>query len=55
MTEPELHDLLRRQLRKLLGSGARFPAGLGPLVATISETYRQADLDRDLLGGLSWD
>jgi PAS domain S-box-containing protein len=44
-----LHDLLSRQLRKLADDDKELPKGLDPLLETISEAYRQADLDRDLL------
>jgi PAS domain S-box-containing protein len=45
----ELHELLRRQLRKLLEPGEVLPENLRPLLATISDAYEQADLDRHLL------
>ncbi|MDH3254391.1 MAG: PAS domain S-box protein, partial [Acidobacteriota bacterium] len=44
-----LHELLKRQLRKLFASSEEIRPELEPLMRTISEAYRQADLDRDLL------
>jgi PAS domain S-box-containing protein len=49
LTERDLHELLKTQLKKYLGSSEGIPAGLEPLVETINSSYRQADVDRDLL------
>jgi PAS domain S-box-containing protein len=47
--ESTIHDLLRRQLRKVLANGEALPESLEPLLEIVSEAYHQADLDRDLL------
>jgi PAS domain S-box-containing protein len=44
-----VHTLLQRQLRKTLSELDPLPAELEELLKVISETYQQADLDRDLL------
>ncbi len=44
-----MHKLLRRQLKKALGSVETVPDALQPLVDEVDAAYRQSDVDRQLL------
>jgi signal transduction histidine kinase/CheY-like chemotaxis protein len=45
----ELHSLLRRQLRRVLGPGAELPPEWRPLVDAVDAAYHQFDVDRAML------
>jgi len=48
-SEPRLHKLLHRQLKKAFGSVEAAPESLRPLLGTVNAAYHQSDTDRRLL------
>ncbi len=44
-----MHKLLVRQLRRAFGSDTAFPPELAPILAMVDATYRQGDVDREML------
>ena len=44
-----MHTLLLRQLRRAFGDQENIPDALRPFLLTVSETYEQADADRQML------
>ncbi len=48
-SEPGMHKLLRRQLRKVFGSVEAVPDALRAFVEVVDAAYHQADIDRRLL------
>jgi two-component system, sensor histidine kinase and response regulator len=47
---PELHTLLKRQLKRFFGGIDQIPENYKPFVDAVNDAYRQMDADRELAG-----